>query len=116
MQTPETRTELRYQSPSGRQPFLFPRECFTALKAIQLALKCVRSGGDFFWFLACYIDKVYTLFTQPPRPVSLPQYEPSLSSLGVIDDVIAHNHGETVQMNDFWLGVEILSHRLMAYV
>ncbi len=71
---------------------------------------------NIFAFLACYVDKVHTLFTQPPPPGSLAPSEPSLSSLGIIDDFIAHRYGDTVEVTDFWLGVDMLSRQLMVYV
>lgn len=76
----------------------------------------VQGQDNVFAFLACYVDKVYALFTQPPAPGSLPPCEPSLSSLGVIDDFIAQKHGDTVEVMDFWLGVDMLSRQLMVYV
>ena len=71
---------------------------------------------NIFAFLACYVNKVHTLFTEPPPPGSLAPSEPSLSSLGIIDDLIAHGYGDTVEVTDFWLGVDMLSRQLMVYV
>ena len=71
---------------------------------------------NLFSFLACYVDKVNQLFVQPPPPGSLPPTEPSLSSLGIIDNFIADKHGNVVEVTDFWLGVDMLSRQLMLYV
>ena len=59
---------------------------------------------------------MHTLSTQPPPPGSLPPSEPSLSSLGIIGEFIAHKHGDAVEVTDFWLGVDILSRQLMVYM
>ena len=71
---------------------------------------------NMFSFLACYVDKVNTLFMQPPPPGSLPPTEPSLSSLGIIHNFIANKHGNVVEVTDFWLGVDMLSRQLMVYI
>ena len=76
----------------------------------------VPGPNNIFSFLACYVDKVNTLFMQPPPPESVPPTEPSLSSLGIIDNVIADKHGNVVEVTDFWLGVDMLSRQLMLYV
>ena len=71
---------------------------------------------NMFSFLACYVDKVNALFMQPQSSGSLPPTEPSLSSLGIIDNSIANKHGDLVEVTDFWLGVDMLSRQLMLYV
>ena len=86
---------------------------FQKIYSRRLNASCQES---IFSFLACYVDKVRTLFTQPPPPGVLPPSEPSLSSLGVIDDFLAHKHGDSVEVTDFWLGVDMLSRQLMLYV
>lgn len=97
------------------KPFIFQSNAIDFQKLYSQRLHA--SGQEsIFPFLACYVKKVCTLFTQTPPAGSLPPSEPSLSSLGVIDDFIAHKHGDVVEVTDFWLGVDMLSQQLMLYV
>lgn len=80
------------------------------------AQNLARPGpGNMFTFLACYVEKVCAVLTRPPAPGALPPTEPSLSSLGVIDDYIHSRYGD-VEVVDFWIGVEMLTPQLMVYV
>ena len=72
-------------------------------------------AGNMFSFLPCYVKKVHTLFATPPPPGSLPSCEPAVSSLGVIDKYF-DSYGDKVQIEDFWLGVEMLTKQVMVYI
>ena len=89
-----------------------------AVQFQKISSRRLNASGQesIFSFLACYVDKVRTLFTQPPPPGSLPPSEPSLSSLGIIDDFLAHIHGDSVEVTNFWLSVDMLSRQLMMYI
>ncbi len=69
-----------------------------------------------FASMAPFINKMSKVWTQSPPPGSLRPSEPDLSSLGVIDNYIASKHGDTVEVTDFWLGVDSLSRQLVVHV
>ena len=67
-------------------------------------------------FLSCYTEKVTSVLMQPPPPGVLPPTDPTLMSLGVLDAFLDSKHGDVVEVNDFWLGVDVLTPQLMVYV
>lgn len=56
------------------------------------------------------------LLSQPTPPDMPPPAEPGLSSLGVVDRYIHSKYGDKVEVNGFWLAVEMLSRQVQVYV
>ena len=67
-------------------------------------------------FLAHYHEKVCALFTQPSPPGTRPPSEPSLSSMGLIDQYLANSYGNKIEIKNFWLGVEWLLPQIFIHV
>lgn len=83
-------------------------------------------AGNIFTFLPRYVEKVTAVLTRPPQPDISPPTDPALSSLGVIDKYLDTRHGDDngdedggddgVEVEDFWLGVDMLTPQVMVYL
>jgi len=63
-----------------------------------------------------YTRHMADLAGQPP-PAELPvASEPILSSGGIVDDYLQHDFGETLQVEDFWIGVEMMTAQVVCYL
>ena len=78
----------------------------------------VTGPESIFTFLNCYVRKLCAMFTSPPPPDAIPPTEPSLNSLGIIDQYLAAKHGDNgeIEVLDFWVGVEMLTRQIMCYL
>lgn len=76
----------------------------------------VTGPNSLFTFLNCYVRKVCALFTEPAPPDTIPPTEPALNSLGIIDQFLDAKHGDSIEVLDFWIGVEMITRQFMCYV
>ncbi|KAM0796887.1 hypothetical protein BDR22DRAFT_865479 [Usnea florida] len=74
------------------------------------------ASQNVFPFLSWYVGKVRSILTQDPPQGITPPCEPNLSSLGRIDEYMDTKFSDTVDVMDFWIGVEMLTRQLMVYV
>ena len=58
-----------------------------------------------------FCETLASLISQSPPNPELPS-EPILSSLGVVDRYIQSSYGDTVEVNGFWMAVEILTRQV----
>ena len=67
-------------------------------------------------FFRSYAKKVTELFSHPPPPDTQAPTEPGLESLGVVDCYVDREHGDGVEIERFWVGVEMLTRQICLYV
>ena len=66
--------------------------------------------------LSHFTETLAPMLGQPPPPNIEPPSEPLLSSLGVVDRYIQPRYGDKVEVNDFWMAVEMLTRQVELHV
>ena len=66
--------------------------------------------------LSHFIETLAPMLGQPPPPNIEPPSEPLLSSLGVVDRYIQPRYGDEVEVNDFWMAIEMLTRQVELHV
>ncbi|MCJ1244249.1 hypothetical protein MMC30_001447 [Trapelia coarctata] len=72
--------------------------------------------SNFHGVMAPWIRKSTALLDEPAPPERPAATEPMLSSVGVADRYLAGTFGDTVEVTNFWLGVEMLSKQIDCFL
>lgn len=79
----------------------------------QLALP--GSSAEILPLLPSYTQKCADMARQP-APSDIPEAsEPVLSSIGIVDRYLKPEHGNSIEVSDFWLSSEVLSREPLVY-
>ena len=86
------------------------------LRDIYASFSAPEPDFDLRDCLAPYIKKATALFGQPPSENTSAPTEPILDSLGLVDRYVHRDHGEEVEIKNFWLASNTLSRQIGVYV